>query len=296
MVLSSDKIAKDRVTDGMMRKIYKGAHNEEPMLEEKHEEKREEGHIETASQLSENFIRKEKTSSSKKEDKARNNVGSSLAREVRIREKNKIPSRKVIKFIEPDQYTQKDGKINGVTNFAFFSDEKKNSWRTLSGREEATNFTDAGKDILHADKTRISDLRNLEYNIICDVNLDDARYTNKVTMEVERNIPMCLCLSCSGEAKGGKMMWRLFNSLFEAKEHFRSPLHSNKSEGLLVMNWKKGQDARILEVKNGSNSSWFVMGKQSIEGMGSPEPKQPTEKKVKTVKEKAVKNQELIKK
>ena len=107
----------------------------------------------------------------------------------------------------------------------------------------------------------------LEKNIIVDYKITDFEYTSRMNMEVRRNIPRCICIDCSGETRDGRMLWRIFNSLFEADYHSKKQ-HPDFINNM-VLNWEAGEGTKILKMDNGGNASFYATKEEDAKALGT---------------------------
>ena len=80
-------------------------------------------------------------------------------------------------------------------------------------------------------------MNSLKIIIIINENIKINKLINeyKLSMEILRNIGLCIDLNCSGNNMVGNKIYRVFNSFFELRDHFRKP----NMEKLLYGSWSE---------------------------------------------------------
>ena len=142
----------------------------------------------------------------------------------------------MIKFLEP-QYlvVYKNGRGTSLmipeywkpTPRSMFSLRAADTAWSMCNRELLTGEIVTLSSIKNLFKGKITDVTKLREtlpkNIIVDGEFDyeTIRTKNDLTNEIMRNIKFCIDLSCSGKNPQGIMVFRIFNSFFELRDHYR---------------------------------------------------------------------------
>lgn len=120
-----------------------------------------------------------------------------MARGINNDKRDKVLCKTVKKFIDTD-FLLKRLKSVYLKNTTYLVESQPNAWRTLSGVEKVVIFSEAGKSVQFDGKSSVNEQETgQDHNIFFDVNMnDDEHYKPGVSMQ--RKIPMCICLRCSG--------------------------------------------------------------------------------------------------
>ena len=82
-------------------------------------------------------------------------------------------------------------------------------------------------------------------------------------MEILRNIGLCIDLKCSGNNMVGNKIYRVFNSFFELRDHFRTKHEKIINENSVLLNFKN-KNLKLLLKKYGSCSEHYYIEERSI--------------------------------
>ena len=224
--------------------------------------------------------------------KIKDNVNRSVADNSRIKET--IASRKAIQFIEPRYlviYKNGRGTSLMIPKFwtpsmfdGFFSGRNNNVWpfvtnELVSGR--VVKFSEV-RGMFKGKTTDVVELREkLPNNILIDENFeyDTIRTKNDLTNEIMRNIKFCVDLSCSGKNPQDKMVFRIFNSLFELRDHCRDHHDKKiaKNRVLLNVNWKAS--LAVACRRTGGVQEYFLTDEEILKNDADVQDYKPYEKK-----------------
>ena len=92
-----------------------------------------------------------------------NKIETNVAREVtsgRKRKEERIVSKKLIIFIEGYNETSKGGSNNTLTNYTLCKDSYKREWKYLSRSKSEIKLSEAVKNLLYGENTRVYELEN----------------------------------------------------------------------------------------------------------------------------------------
>jgi hypothetical protein len=179
--------------------------------------------------------------------------------------KNKIGivSKDVVYHFKPEVLIHEGKKNNGFDkcisryNALVERNEKGIDITTLIGDKELIKFSTIVNDL----KTiRRFDITKME-NVIVDVDTPLTSFISfyDFTEEIARHIGYCIDIECSGKDVYNNMIWRLFNSLSELKEHWRTSHENISPKNRVILMCKPSNEFRILGVKNGGVFYFFFV-------------------------------------
>jgi len=116
---------------------------------------------------------------------------------------------------------------------------------------------------------RITEASNeLKKNLVINSKLDakEIKETFLITDKMCKNIPRCICYLCSGFNKNGDEIYRVYNSLYEYREHVRKIHSGDMYKG--VINYKYDKEVYVeLECK--TNQVYILMRRDAMRGGSS---------------------------
>ena len=107
---------------------------------------------------------------------------------------------------------------------------------------------------------KIDDVINYTLYNDQEINTENIFDKYSLTMEFLRNVGPCIDLSCSGKATNGNNIYRVFNSMFELKDHFRR--HHNKiinKYNILIIPKIKNKNFKLILCKNGNCEEHYLI-------------------------------------
>jgi hypothetical protein len=171
------------------------------------------------------------------------------------REKIDIVSKDAIYHFEPDVFIREGKRSNGFDKYIKYYMILKDEGdiyielSNLIGDGEIVKFSTISNKLKSASKF---DILNI-HNILIDVETPIKDYISDYgfTEELMRQCGLCVDLECSGKSSDGFMMWRLFNSLKEVKEHYRSQHNNGNGCNKIIQSVKTDVKWKILCIQNG---------------------------------------------
>ena len=207
----------------------------------------------------------------KEELKIDNNVNKTVAENIKC--KNIINSNKVTNFLNHDyaiKFKSEASPIFTIKEYLKYNnDEIIYDKNLIKFSEFCKNFN------FKNDKTDIVDLKNNEFiknhNIIIDIDIHIKDFITKykLPMEVIRNIGPCIDLKCSGNNFLDNKIYRVFNSLFELRDHYRTKHNKLVNQNSVIINYKNNNFKLVLKNTGNCNEHYYIEEKyiKNVEGI-----------------------------
>ena len=202
----------------------------------------------------------QKEDKNRKDLKIDDNVNKTVAENIKC--KNIINSRKVINILNHNYAILFKGSASPIFTIKEYLKIDNDKIINDNNIVKFTVLCETFK--FKGDKTDIEDLINNEIiknnSIIIDVDINtkDIIDKYKLSMEVLRNIGPCIDLQCSGINLLGNKIYRVYNSLFEIREYYRTKHNKIINKNTIIINYKNKDFKLILKNIGSCNEHYYI--------------------------------------